>query len=261
MPNHVRNIVSFNVSGEKLNEILNAIKLDEEGIGSIDFNKLIPMPPELNIEKGSNTQKGCELFSGYVNRAQKIINILNNPNIDDKQFTKAVSEQKELIKELNGLSGENKHLFDLGKLYNENVNNYGYGDWYEWSVANWDTKWNAFDFSHYENAISFSTAWSAPDSVIRAISEKYPDVEVFHSWADEDIGTNLGEREYKNGDIVYQHIPDSFSKEAYDMAFETWGAAPEEYGLKLNSAGTEYIESDKEETLLLPEADDEDLEM
>ena len=98
MPNHVRNIVSFNVSDEKLNEILNAIKLDEEGIGSIDFNKLIPMPPELNIEKGSDTQKGCELFSGYVNRAQKIINILNNPNIDDKQFTKAVSEQKELIK-------------------------------------------------------------------------------------------------------------------------------------------------------------------
>ena len=261
MPNHVRNIVSFNVSGEKLNEILNAIKLDEEGIGSIDFNKLIPMPPELNIEKGSNTQKGCELFSGYVNRAQKIINILNNPNIDDNQFTKAVSEQKELIKELNGLSGENKHLFDLGKQYNENVNNYGYGDWYEWSVANWDTKWNAYDFSHYENTISFSTAWSAPDSVIRAISEKYPDVEVFHRWADEDIGTNLGEREYKNGDIVYQHIPDSFSKEAYDMAFETWGAVPEEYGLKLNSAGTEYIESDKEETLLLPEADDEDLEM
>lgn len=260
MPNHVRNILAFNADEETVQNILNDIKNDEKGMGSIDFNKLIPMPPELNIEKGSDTQKGCKLFSKYANRAQKIITTLNNPNVDNEEFTKAALAQKELIKELNGLSDENKRLFDLGKQYNENVNNYGYGDWYDWSVANWDTKWNAYDFSHYENTISFSTAWSAPDSVIRAISEKYPDVEVFHRWADEDLGTNLGECEYKNGDIVYQHIPDSFSKEAYDMAFEIWDAAPEEYGLKLNAAGTEYIEID-EETQLLPEADDEDLEM
>lgn len=261
MPNHVRNILAFNADEETVQNILNDIKNDEKGMGSIDFNKLIPMPPELNIEKGSDTQKGCKLFSEYANRAQKIITTLNHPNVDNEEFTKAALAQKELIQELNGLSDENKRLFDLGKQYNENVNNYGYGDWYDWSVANWDTKWNAYDFSHYENTISFSTAWSAPDSVIRAISEKYPDVEVFHRWADEDLGTNLGECEYKNGDIVYQHIPDSFSKEAYDMAFEIWDAVPEEYGLKLNAAGTEYIEIDKEETPLLPEVDDEDLEI
>ena len=83
------------------------------------------------------------MFAKYANRAQKIIAALNNPNIDSEQFTKAVLEEKELMNELNGMSDENRHLFNLGKQYNENINNYGYGDWYDWSVANWDTKWNA----------------------------------------------------------------------------------------------------------------------
>jgi hypothetical protein len=48
MPNHVTNIISFkDISDERLNEILQAIKNDEVGIGSIDFNKLVPTPPDI----------------------------------------------------------------------------------------------------------------------------------------------------------------------------------------------------------------------
>lgn len=48
MPNHITNIISFeDVSNERVNKILEAIKSDEFGIGSIDFNKIIPTPPDI----------------------------------------------------------------------------------------------------------------------------------------------------------------------------------------------------------------------
>jgi hypothetical protein len=52
MANHITNVIIFedDISDEKLHEILETIKDDEIGIGSFDFNKLIPMPKELNIE-------------------------------------------------------------------------------------------------------------------------------------------------------------------------------------------------------------------
>ena len=48
MPNHITNIISFeDVSNERVNKILEALKSDEFGIGSIDFNKIIPTPPDI----------------------------------------------------------------------------------------------------------------------------------------------------------------------------------------------------------------------
>jgi len=48
MPNHITNIIEINnASWQRLDEILEAIKVDEIGLGSIDFNKIIPMPDNI----------------------------------------------------------------------------------------------------------------------------------------------------------------------------------------------------------------------
>lgn len=61
MPNHITNIIEIkNASMEHLDEILEAIKVDEIGIGSVDFNKIIPMPD--NIYRGN---LGSEEFKKY----------------------------------------------------------------------------------------------------------------------------------------------------------------------------------------------------
>ena len=57
MPNHVMNVVTFNGSNKRVQEILEEIKDDEIGYGGIDFNKIDPMPTELNIESGISTVK------------------------------------------------------------------------------------------------------------------------------------------------------------------------------------------------------------
>jgi len=263
MPNHVRNVLQFKTDVKKLNQILSEIQNDKEGIGSIDFNKITPMPQELNIEKGSRTTKGCEMFEDFCKKVQQIKSMVEPQNLTPERYKWANEQKDELLNKFNSMCDEDKELFNLGKQFFENVNNYGYGDWYDWSVANWGTKWNAYDSYHNKDTIEFNTAWSTPEPIIVAISNKYPDVKINHCWADEDMGTNLGEREYLNGETTYENIPDAFSKEAYDIAFKVWEEIPENYGLKLSDDGTEYVEYDEEtdNPLLLTDADETDDEI
>ena len=92
--------------------------------------------------------------------------------------------------------------------------------------------------------ISFQTAWSAPHPVIEKMAEMFPDVQIMHRWADEDIGGNVGEREYRNGETEYENIPYS-EKEAFELAFDIWETTPYDMGLLLNKSQTEYINIQK----------------
>ena len=90
---------------------------------------------------------------------------------------------------------------------------YGAITWYEWSIANWGTKWNAYDFaddgwqpydievSKLDNAIRFDTAWSPAIPVFVIISEMFPNVEFYAEFADEGRGF-LGHVVVKDGAVV-----------------------------------------------------------
>lgn len=66
MPNHVINHISLQGDPEKIRLMLEAIKSDELGVGSVDFNKIIPMPKRLDIESGSRTTRGLEFYKGFI---------------------------------------------------------------------------------------------------------------------------------------------------------------------------------------------------
>ena len=44
MPNHVENIVTLSGDEQEIRRMLERIKSDELGVGTVDFNKIIPMP-------------------------------------------------------------------------------------------------------------------------------------------------------------------------------------------------------------------------
>lgn len=180
MANHITNIVTFeNVFEERLKQILTEIQNDEEGLGSIDFNKIIPMP---------------------------------------------------------------EHIF-RGNLGAEEFEKYGNDNWYSWSVDHWGTKTNGFYQSPYsegENVIEFCTAWSEPQPILIALSQKYPDVQIHHQYADEDTGYNCGERYYKDGQVISENIPDGGSKAAYEMAADILGYDLEGMGYRLSEDGFNY---------------------
>ena len=66
--------------------------------------------------------------------------------------------------------------------------------WYDWRVQNWDTKWDAYDVSVYDDdpeqlEVSFNTAWAPPEPICSAIREQYPDISV--SWFYDEPGCEI----------------------------------------------------------------------
>lgn len=182
MPNHITTRIKITGDPEAVKRVLNKIKNDEFGMGTIDFEKIIPMPK--NIFKGNLGVREREL--------------------------------------------------------------YGNNNWYDWSVANWGTKWNAYGFDpntdySKEKELKFLTAWSAPHPVIAKLLEMFPSVKLEHEWADEDIGMNCGRHVYYDGERIEEYYPESemdrleFAASVLDIQLE------EDCGLYLNASETEYI--------------------
>ena len=159
MPNWVANILEIRAEGAKLHEILSAIKHDDGILGSIDFNKLIPMPKDLDLTEGSITDQSIEAFlSALVTNMQKAVVLSDmdrktmseychaatrvfgrsffkkNPNIHLSE--KDIAERSEK----NNMSVD--AFLALGKKYLDNQFSYGAPTWYHWCIENWGTKWN-----------------------------------------------------------------------------------------------------------------------
>ncbi len=248
MPNHVMNRLEFDCSQERLREILEAICYDggsEEaertGIGTIDFNKIIPMPPSLNIEAGSRTMDGVNLyltslnpdaphfgtekmapdaFAAFVQRIGKTYGFgTRNHNLTAEEiskYTQYVSADE---------------LMKLGKTAVENQIKYGATTWYDWCIQpdHWNTKWNSYDPGEYDGGkeITFQTAWCPPHPIIQKLSEMYPEVTIRHSWANEDLFADAGELYYEGGQKVDGFVP-VCEADTYAMSMRIWDWDPEE---------------------------------
>jgi len=62
-----------------------------------------------------------------------------------------------------------------------NIKLYGHDNWYNWSIANWGTKWDACESCINNNdinffSVSFETAWAPPIDWIDNIMEDFPDL-------------------------------------------------------------------------------------
>lgn len=135
MPNHVINNIRISGDPALIRELLESVQADEQSLGSIDFNKIIPMPESLKIECGSNTDKGLKAFTDFTQvytlaGMREDADIENIPKEAEKAFLRIRSD----------ITPEQ---WSLGKLAYENQCKYGVPTWYEWSINNWGTKWNA----------------------------------------------------------------------------------------------------------------------
>ena len=258
MPNHITNILTIQADENKVHSILESIKSDEYGIGSIDFNKLIPMPESLNIEAGSRTNRGLKIYKAFMQDSAAIA-------YSDVQNTEPSPEHSQavtaLLKKYQEMTKDDPELLQLGRKCYENIQNYGCTDWYDWSIKNWGTKWNAYGYKEFpeyqegDSELRFLTAWSAPHPILEKLSELYPDVTFSHRWADEDFGNNVGEREYCASEIVSENIPTGSSVEAVEMAADIMNIElnSEESGSYLSADESCYFYLDPDETYELME--------
>jgi hypothetical protein len=192
MPNHVTNILTVKGRKEDVKKVFDQIRSDgEDGDHEkyIDFNKIIPMPEELQVASGSSEDK-----------AKMIVN--------------DCGRKKNTIREY--MEKHKKTLEESTIQYLNNFLKYGYSSWYNWAYDKWGTKWNAYTQERIsDDQITFETAWASPYPVIAELSRQHPKVKITVEYADEDIGSNCGYYIVQNGEDVSTYTPHGKTAEKY----------------------------------------------
>lgn len=216
MPNWVQNDISLSGEEEDIKKVLELVKSEES---DFDFNKIIPMPKELEIASSSDNDFAIICY---------ISNKLTIPFEQlDKRYLKYVTNMfnknfaSDIYERLFDRTDDMDRLYELGKICCENIRNYGHVDWYDWCIDNWGTKWNACDVYAGDNFISFQTAWNVPDPIFEAFAylcDKY-NVTFEGEYADEDRGHNSGHISSEHGITEYADN----SHEALSAYIDLWG--------------------------------------
>ena len=213
MPNHVTNHLTFGPDADAIaafQKMLKEVRDSGKSLGTFDFNKLIPMPPSLNIERSSLTDEGLKLYQAYA-----------------QELAQAGPVGENLVKRKWAVQRRNDPMaWALGEQAYQNVQKYGYPTWYEWANQNWGTKWNAYQckpLSKSDDTMIFLTAWGAVPNIVATLSRKYPAQTITYRWADENIGYNVGEAVFRGGECVGLNVPEEGSPAAYEMTAEILG--------------------------------------
>lgn len=201
MPNWVMNKLTFTGDENDIKELLNSIQGPED---CFDFNTIIPMPEELQVESGSITKESVMAVIIRILESQELGYFVNTKDII-LQLSTLFHHKIEQTKE------KDPEILKNGLNYISNLINYGHMTWYDWCIEHWGTKWNACGADLVDDStIIFRTAWSAPHPVIEELAKAFPSVNITHEWADEDIGNNCGVHDYMDGVRIGEVYADGF---------------------------------------------------
>jgi hypothetical protein len=176
MPNHVTNKLVITGSDEQINDFVSKVnvKTEDGGNDGFDFNSLIPTPAELK-----DTTAPSDV-------------------VPDDQYASLVAEGTPLYGKISQSRAD--HL----------MKTYGVTDWYDWCVANWGTKWGAYDVTDWnvfknEAFVTFNTAWSPPTEFLINASKLYPNLQFKNTFCDEG-GSFLGWEIISDGEKVDEAV-------------------------------------------------------
>ncbi len=181
MPNHVENRLIFTAPGH----VLEAIRVFFRK--GFDFNRLIPMPPELDVPDDSQGQLGYKILYGDWESVARY------------DWTPDARSRQELV---DWLAQRNPEALELGRRYRENERRHGAKTWYQWALDHWGTKWNAYQFRIVNDdepfEVAFLTAWAPPHPVIEALARWFIQATIHHACVGE-FGRPSEVRTYRHG--------------------------------------------------------------
>ncbi|MCL2433259.1 MAG: hypothetical protein FWD16_01900 [Clostridia bacterium] len=179
----IRNYLQIRGAATDIAAVFSFVQTDTAGVGSIDFNKIEPMPPWV--------------------------------------YT--------------------------GELSPEAEQSYGAENcWKQWCISHWGCPRNAVypekSAGEYDggDTILFFTEGCDVRGLMRKLSLVFKTVRLRYMWSDEEIGKNAGVISFRDGVGYPKILPDAYSREAYELAFDVFGTTPEDHGLVPDSESYIY---------------------
>lgn len=199
-------------------QMLREVQSEGQPLGSIDFNKLAPMPPELNIESGSRTREGLKLYQQFM---RENIQIIENTPRRDEQIA-ALFRNLDLWLKKDGIDPE---VWKLGEKAYRNIREYGSPTWYEWHRLHWGSKWNAYycvPLDKTAGTMEFQTADNAVPKIAALLSGRFPAETVTYGWFGLDLTQGLGRMVFRGGKAVSIDVPQDELSLACAMSSGVW---------------------------------------
>ena len=228
MPNHIDNNVLIIADDKLVKQIRDEIRGDEIDsntgvIACIDFDKIVPMPKELENTTSPTKIVTQSEYDDYMDETAELERQVES--FKDTPNEELTDDERKLRNQLCFRS--NPITQEMSDDYKQR---FGADNWYDWRVKNTGTKWGAYSCTNGDddgNFFFFQTAWAHPEKLMVALSKKYPKAIFLCTFADEDTGSNCGAIAYCNGVSRYE---DAQEYNDGDYAFSSAFAYATRYG-------------------------------
>ncbi|NTF23624.1 hypothetical protein G6L37_35205 [Agrobacterium rubi] len=196
MPNHCTNRLKLSGSAEDVaafRDLMITVRFaspkSPEEVAVFDFERIIPMPECLPQSENTIAKQ----FFHILKRDGKVIDSWDWMNkFRDNclgPFEKGILLNDDELAELLGAHDAGDLALAQAMIVAEKET--GFTSWYDWSIAKWGTKWNAYSLrieSEDPFEIRFDTAWAPPIPVFEALAERFPNLHIHCSSFDEGWG-------------------------------------------------------------------------
>jgi len=210
---------------------------------NFDFNSLIPMPEELrNVSAGSTMEWGLMLI-GRPDLARSYYTIdqmLQFPWVKDAGV--ATPDELRAL-----LVDKHPKIIAEGEAAAARHDKYGALSWYDWSIENWGTKWNSYDYNVVSDEpgrleFTFDTAWSTPDPIWTKLAADFPGLLFeIHAFDEGYLFAITGE--LRDGENYLSCV------DATDELYEaTYGRPPEKFDDENDDVDADELTSDNDPT-------------
>lgn len=203
MPNWVFNYVDVNKK-ETLDKYIT--KNEDDSGEDFDFNKVIPMPEELNIDSPVSSIDAMMYLTKYnsektTDKMRETYKCVVSPlfgtkemfDVSRKNFEETLKDNEEVY-----TPSIMSEMYERGKMAVRNYEKYGASNWYDWRLMHWGVKWNASDTDRTDDLkIRFDTPWSIPEEIFIEMSKQNPDDEI-EVYSEEETGWWVRAK-YKDG--------------------------------------------------------------
>ena len=141
------------------------------------------------------------MLEGSNDTIQQVLEFIKGDKDQIIDFEKIIPVPLELSNS-NAYIGVEAQRSDAEKtIAQNNIEKYGYPDWYYFCIGEWGTKWNARDsVLGNDNKICFDTAWSPPIPVLFKLSQMFPYIKLLMTYTSEQYDF-IGRCEIQNGEV------------------------------------------------------------
>lgn len=232
MPNHITTVCTIAGPASDLAEILRRhVTVSDDPATQFDFETIIPMPQSIKNTFRPHTpeqRKPGEPVDGVGDHevtvyAQALTGGRREHIVDRPRWLPTgLRTAGELLDYLD--KTKPAAAFWAKRLLLASADT-GYPGWYEWSIANWGTKWGSYRYKERQRSpelvFEFQTAWSVPAPILRKLSEMHPFLTVRTESIDEGGGAFIGTFDSGAGGLVKV-------EETREMHVRVYGCEPDD---------------------------------